>query len=129
MNVLETEWWTLAIPPEWWADSEEDSILVGDRDEAMGLLHVRGGGVAREAGPNKLGEHTTDVDSHGTGYMVTNLNPPIYPHPVGTVMDDTDLDAPILADALLDGGERGDDQSAPVLHLGGSLGHDADLPS
>ena len=33
MNVLETEWWTLAVPPEWWADSEEDSILVGDRDD------------------------------------------------------------------------------------------------
>ena len=32
MNVLETEWWTMALPPEWWAESEEDSILVGDRD-------------------------------------------------------------------------------------------------
>ena len=31
MNVLETEWWTMAIPPEWWADTQEDSILVGDR--------------------------------------------------------------------------------------------------
>ena len=28
MNMLETEWWTMAIPPEWWADSEEDSIVV-----------------------------------------------------------------------------------------------------
>ena len=35
MNVLETEWWTVAIPPEWWADSEEDSILVGDRDDVL----------------------------------------------------------------------------------------------
>ena len=33
MNVLETEWWTLALPPEWWAEAEEDSILVGDRDD------------------------------------------------------------------------------------------------
>ena len=32
MNVLETEWWTLALPPEWWAEAEEDNILVGDRD-------------------------------------------------------------------------------------------------
>jgi len=32
MNVLETEWWTMAIPPDWWAEAEEDSILVGDRD-------------------------------------------------------------------------------------------------
>jgi hypothetical protein len=39
MNVLETEWWTLAIPPEWWAESEEDSILVGDRDE-VGCIEI-----------------------------------------------------------------------------------------
>lgn len=32
MNILETEWWTMALPPEWWAESEEDTILVGDRD-------------------------------------------------------------------------------------------------
>lgn len=39
MNVLETEWWTMAIPPEWWADAEEDSILVGDRDE-VGCIEI-----------------------------------------------------------------------------------------
>jgi hypothetical protein len=33
MNVLETEWWTMALPPEWWADAEEDGVLVGDRDD------------------------------------------------------------------------------------------------
>jgi hypothetical protein len=39
MNVLETEWWTMAIPPEWWADSEEDSIVVGDRDD-VGCIEI-----------------------------------------------------------------------------------------
>jgi len=39
MNVLETEWWTMALPPEWWADSEEDSILVGDHDD-VGCIEV-----------------------------------------------------------------------------------------
>lgn len=39
MNVLETEWWTLVLPPEWWADSEDESILVGDRDE-VGCIEV-----------------------------------------------------------------------------------------
>ena len=33
MNILETDWWNMALPPEWWAESEEDSILVGDRDD------------------------------------------------------------------------------------------------
>jgi len=39
MNVLETEWWSLAVPPEWWADSEEESILVGDRDD-VGCIEI-----------------------------------------------------------------------------------------
>ena len=39
MNVLETEWWTLALPPEWWAESEEDSILVGDQDH-VGCIEI-----------------------------------------------------------------------------------------
>jgi hypothetical protein len=39
MNVLETEWWSLAVPPEWWADSEESSILVGDRDD-VGCIEI-----------------------------------------------------------------------------------------
>ena len=39
MNVLETEWWTLALPPEWWADTEEESILVGDRDD-VGCIEI-----------------------------------------------------------------------------------------
>ena len=39
MNVLETEWWTLILPPEWWADSQEDSILIGDRDD-VGCIEI-----------------------------------------------------------------------------------------
>lgn len=39
MNVLETEWWSLALPPEWWAESEEDSILVGDQDD-VGCIEI-----------------------------------------------------------------------------------------
>jgi hypothetical protein len=33
MNILETEWWTIGIPPEWWAEHEEDTIVIGDRDD------------------------------------------------------------------------------------------------
>ena len=39
MNVLETEWWTLLVPPEWWAESEDHSILVGDRD-GVGTIEI-----------------------------------------------------------------------------------------
>jgi hypothetical protein len=47
MNVLETEWWSLAVPPEWWAESEEESILIGDHDDVgcieISTLHKEGG--------------------------------------------------------------------------------------
>ena len=33
MNILETEWWSMALPPEWWAELEDESVLVGDRDD------------------------------------------------------------------------------------------------
>ena len=39
MNVLETEWWSMALPPEWWAEAEGDTILVGDRDE-VGCIEI-----------------------------------------------------------------------------------------
>ncbi len=39
MNVLETEWWTLAVPPEWWAEAEDETILVGDRDD-VGCIEI-----------------------------------------------------------------------------------------
>ena len=39
MNVLETEWWTLLVPPEWWAESEDHSILIGDRDD-VGTIEI-----------------------------------------------------------------------------------------
>ena len=39
MNILETEWWTMALPPEWWAESEAESILVGDRDD-VGCIEI-----------------------------------------------------------------------------------------
>ena len=66
MNVLETEWWSLALPPEWWADSEEDSILIGDRDDVgcieISTLHKDDGtfdaqtvqGIAREESEQPL---------------------------------------------------------------------------
>ncbi len=39
MNILETEWWSLAVPPEWWAEAEEESILVGDHD-SVGCIEI-----------------------------------------------------------------------------------------
>lgn len=32
MNVLETDWWTLELPPEWVAVQDEDVVLIEDED-------------------------------------------------------------------------------------------------
>ncbi len=53
MNILQTEWWMLAVPPEWWAEREEDSILVGDRDE-VGVIEIST--LRREQGEFTLDE-------------------------------------------------------------------------
>ena len=39
MNILQTEWWTVGVPPEWWAQQEEDLILIGDRDD-VGSIEI-----------------------------------------------------------------------------------------
>jgi hypothetical protein len=49
MNVLETEWWAMALPPEWWGevDEDDDTVLVGDQDDVgcieISTLHKDGG--------------------------------------------------------------------------------------
>jgi hypothetical protein len=52
-SVLETEWWSMAVPPEWWAESEEDSILVGDHDDVgcieISTLHKESGEFATDS--------------------------------------------------------------------------------
>ena len=39
MNVLQTEWWSIAIAPEWWTEREEDGVVIGDRDE-VGSIQI-----------------------------------------------------------------------------------------
>ncbi|MCR9104933.1 MAG: hypothetical protein NXI15_06570 [Gammaproteobacteria bacterium] len=53
MNVLETEWWTVAVPPQWWADTEEESILIGDCDD-VGCIEIST--LHSESGPFDAGQ-------------------------------------------------------------------------
>ena len=40
MNVLETQWWAMLLPPEWRAEeTEEGDVLVSDVD-GVGVLEV-----------------------------------------------------------------------------------------
>jgi hypothetical protein len=39
MRVLETDWWSLLLPPEWEAEQDEESVLIGDRD-GVGCIEI-----------------------------------------------------------------------------------------
>lgn len=39
MNILQTEWWCIGIPPEWWADRDDDIIVIGDTDD-VGVIEI-----------------------------------------------------------------------------------------
>ena len=32
MNVVETQWWIVDLPPEWQAEQDEETILISDED-------------------------------------------------------------------------------------------------
>ena len=73
MNVLETEWWNVVVPPEWWAEAEGDSILIGDQDDVgcieISTLHKERGefdsaevlGIARDEVEQTLAWDDTDL--------------------------------------------------------------------
>jgi len=67
VTVLETEWWNMALAPEWWAELEDDTVVVGDED-GVGCLEfstlLKEGGafgadevqaIAREESPGVSG--------------------------------------------------------------------------
>ncbi|KGE05263.1 hypothetical protein [Pseudohaliea rubra] len=48
VHVLETDGWSLLLPPEWWAEREEDTVVIGDRD-GVGCIEISE--LRPEAGP------------------------------------------------------------------------------
>lgn len=69
MNILETEWWTMALPPEWWAESEEEAVLVGDRD-GVGCIEIstlhRDGGEFTAAEVRSIADSESDAGTAWT---------------------------------------------------------------
>ncbi|MEP6391846.1 MAG: hypothetical protein ABJ056_18155 [Halioglobus sp.] len=53
MNVLETEWWSCALPVEWWAEAEEETIVIGDQDD-VGCIEISS--LLKEQGEFDTGE-------------------------------------------------------------------------
>lgn len=67
MNVLETDWWSMAVPPEWWAEAEDDSILVGDHDGVgcieISTLHKEAGAFSESELRELAGSESPEADS------------------------------------------------------------------
>jgi len=73
VNVLETEWWTLALPPEWWAEAEGETILIGDRDE-VGVIEISS--LHKEAGEfhaADIQQMTDDLSPDGVSWSKVDL--------------------------------------------------------
>ena len=51
MKLLETDWWTLELPPEWEAEQDEDLIVIEDED---GVSCIELSTLVRESG--KVGD-------------------------------------------------------------------------
>ena len=62
MNSVETKWWTLHLPPEWWAERDGDAVIIGDHD-GVGCMEIST--LQRDGGEFS----TTDAESiaHGNG--------------------------------------------------------------
>ncbi|MCY4426532.1 MAG: hypothetical protein OXC05_05820 [Halieaceae bacterium] len=53
MNILHTDWWSLALPPEWLAEREEDGIVIADQD-GVGSIEITT--LRRESGEFTVAE-------------------------------------------------------------------------
>ncbi len=60
MNVLETDHWCLLLPPEWWADNDDDVVRVVDTDE-VGELEITT--LCKAVGPITAAEVATMASS------------------------------------------------------------------
>jgi hypothetical protein len=65
MDIVETQWWTMLLPPEWFAKEDGDDILVSDID-GVGVLEISC--IKKESGSiteEDLQQFTGDLVSSG----------------------------------------------------------------
>lgn len=72
MNVVETQWWIVDLPPEWEAEQDEETILISDEDGvgeiAITTLEKEDGDVSEQ----ELREFCKDVEQQfGVGQAVS----------------------------------------------------------
>jgi len=62
MNILQTEWWSIGIPTEWWAEQEEELVVIGDRDD-VGCIEITT--LQKETGEFSAAEVATIAADNG----------------------------------------------------------------
>jgi hypothetical protein len=75
MKLLETDWWTLELPPEWEAEQEEELIVIEDEDgvsclEISTLVREQG-----EVGDADLAEFSRDLRDAGLSGAPVRIGP------------------------------------------------------
>ena len=69
MNILHTEWWSIAIAPEWWTEREEDAVVIGDRASGrVRIGHQRVVGV--QVDRKRLGQFQHRIVERGHGELL-----------------------------------------------------------
>ncbi|WP_019529561.1 hypothetical protein [Dasania marina] len=71
MNVVESQWWIIDLPPEWQAEEDEETILISDEDGvgeiAITTLEKTDGAVSDQ----ELREFSLEVEQQfGAGQVV-----------------------------------------------------------
>ena len=63
MNIVETQWWIIDLPPEWEAEQDDETIIIGDVDGvgeiAITTMEKEDGNVSEE----ELREFTTELEA------------------------------------------------------------------
>jgi hypothetical protein len=75
MKLLETDWWTLELPPEWEAEQDEDVIVIEDED---GVSCLELSTLVREQGAvseRDLAEFSRDLREAGHAPRAVRIGP------------------------------------------------------
>ncbi|MCR8924008.1 hypothetical protein NO559_14590 [Dasania sp. GY-MA-18] len=74
MNVVETQWWIIDLPPEWQAEEDEETILISDED-GVGEIAIttleKSDGAVSDA---ELREFSLEVEQQFGGGQAVSLD-------------------------------------------------------
>ena len=71
MNVVESQWWIIDLPPEWQAEQDEDTIIISDEDGVGELAITTLEKENLTVSDEELIEYSSDlIEAYGRGEKV-----------------------------------------------------------